>query len=87
MLFLFTYSNTNHNEAITRQSLNIGKNQPKQTTEFQLTIYKGALHSKELFYTVYLQCNPFHSWFLRDLSQFCCCARVSALVTTMPRLR
>ena len=33
---------------ITRQSLNIGKNQPKQITESQLTIYKGALHSKKL---------------------------------------
>ena len=36
-------------------------NQPEQTMESQLTIYKGVFHSKEL---VYLQCDPFHSWFL-----------------------
>ena len=60
-LWCFCLHNTNHNEVITQQSLNIGKNQPEQTTEFRLTIYKGALHSKELFYTVYLQRDPFHS--------------------------
>ena len=53
--------NTNCNEVITRQSLNIGQYQPEQTTESQLTIYKGALHSKELFYIVYLQYDSFQS--------------------------
>ena len=40
----FCLHNTNHNEVITGQNLNFGKNQPKQTMEFQLTIYKCALH-------------------------------------------
>ena len=43
-----------------QQSLNFSKSQLEQTTESQSPIYKGVLHSKELFYTVYLQCNPFH---------------------------
>ena len=44
MLFLFTYNN-NRNKVIEQQSLNFGKNQPEQTTESQLTIYKDFLHS------------------------------------------
>ena len=68
MLFLFT----NRNEVITWKSIYLGKNQPEQSAELQLNVYKGALHFIELC-IVYLQCDPFHSWFLCDLSHFWCC--------------
>ena len=76
MLFLCTY----RNKVIKQQSLNFGKNQSEQTTEFQLTFYKGVL------YTIYLQSNPFRSWFLHDLSHFSCCTCVYALVSTVSHL-
>ena len=62
-MLYFCLHNSNRNEVIRQQSLNFGKNRPEQTTESLLVIYYGVLHSKELFYTVYLQCDLFHSWF------------------------
>jgi len=66
VLFVFTL----HNKANQHQRVNFDENQAKQGTESQITHYKGALYSKKLFYVVYLQHNPFHSWFLCDLCHF-----------------
>ena len=82
-LFCFCLQSSNHNEIIQQQSLHFAKNQLEQTTESQLTIYKGVLHSKELIYTVYLQCT---AGFFVTCPIFCCCACVSVLVSIMPCL-
>jgi len=60
----------NRNEANKQQSLNFDENQAEQETEPQITHYKGALYSKQLFYVVHLHCDSFHSWFLHDLCHF-----------------
>jgi len=49
--------NNNRNEVNKQQSLNFDKNQAEQETESQITYYKDALYSKQLFYVVHLQCN------------------------------
>ena len=78
---------SNCNKVIKQQSLKNGENHPEKIMESQQILYKDVLQSKELFYIVYysVNCNPFHNWFLHDLSYFWCCVCAYALVFIMPR--
>ena len=67
---LWSSTDNNRNKANKQQRINFDKNQAKQATESQITCCKGELYSKQLFYVVHLQCDPFRSWFLHDLCHF-----------------